>query len=326
MHNQSIGLPGGPNEYITDISEFVSIEGYKSDSPDVSNPYNIINSSNITMEGVDFPVRGFGNNGIIQDMIPGKNYNYKDADYVVEVPMAQVGRENTDTSNQLVQTANRYVNEEKDTFRTIPLGKREKLLSYLGQSEFYSQNCVQTVKGMICDAEGAGGDEPTIPDDVYDNRTFKANHKEYGYSVVPTEERQPGDLLQYYYSYLEDDEKQWTDFPYHLGVYTGDDQYVSDGSGITGEGAAKKSIFFYDDAELEKKDLFTVYRKLPNKKMGGGLEPKQLDIYTKYISGENNTDEAKKTYDKLNRIYYKQSKDVGMSPANFIMTHVLGNS
>jgi hypothetical protein len=59
---------------------------------------------------------------------------------------------------------------------------------------------------------------------------------------------------------------------------------------------------------------------------GGSLEPKQAAIYTKYITGENNTDEAKKTYDKLNRIYYKQSKDAGMSPANFIMTHVLGNS
>ena len=37
---KSIGLPGGPNEYITDISEFLSIEGYKYYSDDVDNPIN----------------------------------------------------------------------------------------------------------------------------------------------------------------------------------------------------------------------------------------------------------------------------------------------
>ena len=91
-HKKSTGLKGGPNEYITDISEFVSIEGYKRNSPDVNNPYNIIESGNITMEGVDFPVRGYGNNGMVQDMIPGvENYDYGNADYVVEVPIAKRG-------------------------------------------------------------------------------------------------------------------------------------------------------------------------------------------------------------------------------------------
>ena len=41
-NKKSIGLPGGPNEYITDISEYLSIEGYKFNSPDVDNPFNII--------------------------------------------------------------------------------------------------------------------------------------------------------------------------------------------------------------------------------------------------------------------------------------------
>ena len=86
------GLPGGPNEFLQNITQYISVEGYKSDSPDVNNPFNIIESNNITMEGVDFPVRGYGNNGMIQDMKPGEsNYNFKDADYVVEVPMAQDG-------------------------------------------------------------------------------------------------------------------------------------------------------------------------------------------------------------------------------------------
>ena len=69
-HKKSIGLPGGPNEFLQDITQYISIEGYKSDSPDKNNPVNIIESSNITMEGVDFPVRGYGNNGVVQDMTP----------------------------------------------------------------------------------------------------------------------------------------------------------------------------------------------------------------------------------------------------------------
>ena len=92
-HIESRGLPGGPNEMFTYVTGVFSTEGYKADSPDVNNPFNIIPSSNITMEGVDFPVRGYGNNGIVQDMKPGGNYNYGDADYVFEVPMAQIGME-----------------------------------------------------------------------------------------------------------------------------------------------------------------------------------------------------------------------------------------
>ena len=92
------GLPGGPNEEITYVTGVFSIEGYKRKSPDVNNPYNIIPSADITMKGVDFPVRGYGNNGIVQDMIPGKeNYNYGDADYVVEVPMAKKAQDGTET-------------------------------------------------------------------------------------------------------------------------------------------------------------------------------------------------------------------------------------
>ena len=91
-HKKSIGLKGGPNEYLQDITQYISVDGYKANSPDVNNPYNIIESSNITMEGVDFPVRGYGNNGMVQDMTPGtQHYDYGNADYVVEVPMAAGG-------------------------------------------------------------------------------------------------------------------------------------------------------------------------------------------------------------------------------------------
>tara|TARA_R110000868_G_scaffold14754_5_gene68413 strand:+ start:2749 stop:6885 length:4137 start_codon:yes stop_codon:yes gene_type:complete len=89
-HKKSIGLRGGPNEYITDISEFVSIEGYKRNSPDVNNPFNLIDSGSITMEGVDFPVMGTDNLGNSQMMTPGNNYQFP-GDQVFEIPMAKRG-------------------------------------------------------------------------------------------------------------------------------------------------------------------------------------------------------------------------------------------
>jgi LysM repeat protein len=68
-----------------------STEGYKSNSPDVDNLYNIIDSGDITMEGVDFPVMGTDNLGNSQMMTPGNNYQFP-GDQVFEVPMAQAGK------------------------------------------------------------------------------------------------------------------------------------------------------------------------------------------------------------------------------------------
>ena len=41
-----------------------SKNGYKRNSKDRKNPYNVIPSGDITMEGVDFPVMGTDNFGI----------------------------------------------------------------------------------------------------------------------------------------------------------------------------------------------------------------------------------------------------------------------
>ena len=91
-NNKSIGLPNGPNEFLKDITQHISVEGYKRYSEDVNNPYNIIESNNITMEDVDFPVMGTDNLGNEQIMMPGNNYQFP-GDSVLEVPMAQKGEE-----------------------------------------------------------------------------------------------------------------------------------------------------------------------------------------------------------------------------------------
>jgi hypothetical protein len=50
-----------------------------------------IPSSNITMEGVPYPVLGIGSNGQSQMMYPGQNYSFGGAEHVDEYPMMQDG-------------------------------------------------------------------------------------------------------------------------------------------------------------------------------------------------------------------------------------------
>jgi hypothetical protein len=64
------------------------------------------------------------------------------------------------------------------------------------------------------------------------------------------------------------------------------------------------------------------------KQQGGSTDNKQFEIYQNYINGifdEVSEEEAKQVYDKLNRMYYAEAKEKGMAPANYIMTHVIGN-
>ena len=91
-NKKSIGLPGGPNEFLKDITQYISVEGYKRYSKDINNPVNIIESGSITMEDVDFPVMGTDNLGNSQMMMPGNNYQFP-GDRVFEIPMAQDGTE-----------------------------------------------------------------------------------------------------------------------------------------------------------------------------------------------------------------------------------------
>jgi len=69
-----------------DLLRFLSKTGYKRDSQDINNPFNIIPSGDITMEGVDFPVIGVDNLGDEKIMFPGENYQFK-GDFVIERPL-----------------------------------------------------------------------------------------------------------------------------------------------------------------------------------------------------------------------------------------------
>ena len=86
------GLPGGPNEVFTYVTGVFSTEGYKNDSPDKDNPFNIIPSGNITMKDVDFPVMGIDDLGNSKMMMPGGEYEFP-GDMVFEMPMGKSGIE-----------------------------------------------------------------------------------------------------------------------------------------------------------------------------------------------------------------------------------------
>jgi len=79
------GLPGGPNEVFTYTTGVFSTEGYRKDSPDVNNPFNIIDSNIISMDDVEFPVRGVDDLGNEQLMMPGFDYKFPGSK-VFEVP------------------------------------------------------------------------------------------------------------------------------------------------------------------------------------------------------------------------------------------------
>ena len=70
-----------------------SKNGYKKNSKDKNNPYNVIPSGDITMEGVDFPVYGIDNLGNEQIMMPGAHYTFP-GNTVLEVPLRRGALQN----------------------------------------------------------------------------------------------------------------------------------------------------------------------------------------------------------------------------------------
>jgi len=63
------------------------------------------------------------------------------------------------------------------------------------------------------------------------------------------------------------------------------------------------------------------------KQYGGQLNSNNMQLYKDYIKGAIDDNlEAIKNYDKLNRLYYTDAKELGMSVPNYIMTHLIGSS
>ncbi len=88
-----------PKDDLTEVSGFhgfqkgglINNTDYTPGTPSMNNPYNIIPSSNITMQNTPFPILGIANTGEHKVMMPGNNYKFSNADYVAEVPMMGFG-------------------------------------------------------------------------------------------------------------------------------------------------------------------------------------------------------------------------------------------
>jgi len=90
------GLPGGPNEQFTYVTGVFSVDGYRNDSPDVNNSFNVIPSGRITMKEKDGqplkkgPILGIDNLGNQQMMMPGGEYQFP-GNQVFELPLKKEG-------------------------------------------------------------------------------------------------------------------------------------------------------------------------------------------------------------------------------------------
>jgi len=115
------GLPGGPNEKI------FSTDGYRSTSPDVNNPFNIIPSGNITMKEKDGsplrkgPLMGTDNLGNSQIMFPGADYQFP-GNMVIETSLAKRGGQ---FQNSNITATNKLFKVNK-LFKKRKKGKRAR--------------------------------------------------------------------------------------------------------------------------------------------------------------------------------------------------------
>lgn len=74
------------------LGGLTNLTGYTPGTSSFNNPYNVIPSSNITMQKTPFPLMGIGNNGQSKVMLPGNNYNFPGASRVLEIPMNRLNR------------------------------------------------------------------------------------------------------------------------------------------------------------------------------------------------------------------------------------------
>jgi len=177
------GLPGGANEVSSHTTGMISREGYRSNSPDKDNPFNVINSSSITMTETNGeplkkgPLFAMDNLGNKQIMMPGFNYQFPGSQ-VLELPMAEEGMI-VEASDEEIEEYKRggYIVEELHEGGELPkaqLGKYFKQgLNVLGDvGKTVVDETVNVAKNIKDYAEGnqgwLPGDQTGIKEGVKD--------------------------------------------------------------------------------------------------------------------------------------------------------------
>ena len=155
-----------------------------------------------------------------------------------------------------------------------PLGVVDHIRALFDKEGLCRDNtCVQTVKDFYTKA----GIE-AMPKDVYNNREFLKNFKEYGFEeILDHKNLQPGDILQYYYGPDSEDVKEYPsylNFPYHMGVYVNPGEYIGDGDS---EAPIQRQNMYrgIKDGKEYKKDPFKAFRYIKQNKNGSDVEKAQ---------------------------------------------------
>lgn len=124
----------------------VNITGYFPGSPTENNPYNIIPSPNITMQGVNQNINAIPMNngnpiGRPIRMRPGLNYYFPNADSVLEIPEKQngglIGRLRALTNNRsFANTLNDPLGLNRAQLNDVPIASRDNLREQLTAEDY----------------------------------------------------------------------------------------------------------------------------------------------------------------------------------------------
>jgi hypothetical protein len=180
----------------------------------------------------------------------------------------QTGTTEKGIGEKVAEIAVSSANKKLDGGRK-PLNINDHINAYFDKDGLCRDNtCVQTVKDFYNQAG-----IKAMPDDVYNNTNFLDNYERYGFTEVLDGSRNPGDIIQYYY------EKR----PFHMGVYTTNGKYVSDGSKDSPiqEKDLYKDYYLEDGVEKSNdKESFRIFR-YTNPKKGEWLQKGTLDFKDK---------------------------------------------
>jgi hypothetical protein len=132
---KSAGAMPPPEENLDAIPTYadggLSIEGYKYNSPDRFNTFNMIPSNRITMQGVPHPVWGVDDTGMAQMMYPGFEYRFP-GQAVFELPVRPLRRPfmqaggKVDETQRQIQWWTSYLTSDKYKERLLKEGFTEK--------------------------------------------------------------------------------------------------------------------------------------------------------------------------------------------------------
>lgn len=174
-HIERRGLPGGPNEQFTYVTGVFSTDGYRYDSPDVNNIYNVIPSGNISMREKNGeplkkgPILGIDNLGNKQLMQPGFDYQFP-GDQVFELPTAQIGKEtkkNTPIKKKFEQRLNNPTLSLKNKDGTY---STHEMISFESDGKYYAAPRIIERNGKL---------ERLSKDDAYNYAMQNKEYKEF---------------------------------------------------------------------------------------------------------------------------------------------------